>query len=104
MKNQIIADIRVIPIGTETPSVSHYVAGCLDIITQTENISYELTAMGTIVQGSLETVLALTKKLHESPFNMGAQRGVTISNIDDRRDKQITIEGKVQAVKQKSRW
>jgi uncharacterized protein YqgV (UPF0045/DUF77 family) len=36
--------------------------------------------------------------MHEVPFTMGAKRVSTTINIDDRRDKPQTIEGKVKAV------
>ncbi len=98
MKEQVIALVTVVPLGTATTSLSHYVAACLDTIKQAQDISYQLTAMGTIIQGSLERVLELVQKMHEVPFAMGAKRVVTTINIDDRRDKPTTIEGKVNAV------
>jgi uncharacterized protein (TIGR00106 family) len=100
MKEQIIAEITIVPLGTATTSLSRYVAACLDAIKQAPDISYQLTAMGTIVQGPLERVLELAQNMHEVPFAMGAKRVVTTINIDDRRDKSITIEGKVKAVSQ----
>ena len=98
MKGQVVAEIHVIPLGTATTSVSHYVAACLDIIKQAQDISYQVTAMGTIIQGSLERILELAQKMHEVPFTMGAKRVATTINIDDRRDKPTTIEDKVKAV------
>jgi uncharacterized protein (TIGR00106 family) len=102
MKGQVVAEIHVVPLGTATTSVSHYVAACLDIIKQAQDISYQVTAMGTIIQGSLERILELAQKMHEVPFTMGAKRVATTINIDDRRDKPTTIEGKVKAVLNKS--
>ena len=98
MKEQVIAEIHIIPLGTATTSVSHYIAACLNIVKQAQDVSYQLTAMGTIIQGPLERVLELMQEMHEIPFTMGAKRVVTAINIDDRRDKPITIEGKVKAV------
>ena len=98
MKGTVIAEIHVIPVGTETTSLSRYIAACINAVKQTQGISYQLTAMGTVIQGSLEKVMKLTRKIHEIPFTMGAKRVVTAINIDDRRDKQATIESKVKAV------
>ena len=98
MPQQVIAEISVIPLGTASASLSHYVAACVDILKQAPEVSYQLTAMGTIIQGPLERVLELAGKMHQAPFAQGAQRVVTTIKIDDRRDKPITIEGKVQAV------
>ena len=103
MSNSIIAELHIIPLGTATTSLSRYIAACLDIVKQAQDISYQLTAMGTIIQGPLERVLELAQKMHEVPFTLGAKRVVTIINIDDRRDKSATIESKVKAVTQASR-
>ena len=98
MKQQVIAEIKIIPLGTATSSLSHYIAACLDTVKKTQGISYQLTAMGTIIQGPLELVLGLAQKMHEVPFAMGAKRVVTTISIDDRRDKSATIDSKVKAV------
>jgi len=98
MKEQVIAEIHVYPFGTATTSLSRYIAACIDIVRQAQDISYQITAMGTIIQGPLERVLELAQKMHEVPFAMGVKRVVTSINIDDRRDKLITIDSKVKAV------
>ncbi len=54
--------------------------------------------MATVVQGPLERILELLQQMHEIPFTQGVKRVVTSISIDDRRDKQITMESKVQAV------
>ena len=100
MKEPVIAEIAIVPLGTATTSLSYYVAACLDTVKQAQDISYQLTAMGTIIQGPLERILELVQKMHEVPFTMGAKRVVTTISIDDRRDKPITMEGKVKAVSQ----
>ena len=98
MKEQVIAEIHIFPFGTATTSLSRYVAGCIDIVRQAQDITCQVTAMGTIIQGPLGRVLELAQKMHEVPFTMGVKRVVTSINIDDRRDKAITIESKVKAV------
>ncbi len=100
MKEPVIAEIHVIPIGTETTSLSRYITACVTTVKQAQDISYQLTAMGTIIQGPLERVLELAQEIHEVPFAMGAKRVVTTINIDDRRDKAATIESKIKAVTQ----
>jgi uncharacterized protein (TIGR00106 family) len=98
MKEQVIAELHVVPLGTETCSLSHYVAACLDVLKQAKDVTYQLTAMGTIVQGPLDRILELAREMHEVPFTMGARRVATTIYIDDRRDKLISIEGKIKAV------
>jgi uncharacterized protein (TIGR00106 family) len=96
-----IIDISVVPVGTGKPSVSEYVAGALKILQKEPDIRYELTAMNTIIEGDLEKLLALAQKMHRSAFDAGAKRVVTTIRIDERRDKPLTMEGKIQAVKEK---
>ncbi len=103
MPQQVIAEVSVIPLGTASAGLSHYVAACVDILKQAPDVSYQLTAMGTIIQGPLERVLELAGKMHQAPFSQGAQRVVTTIKIDDRRDKPLTIEGKVKAVVERMR-
>ena len=100
MKQQVIAEIQIVPVGTATTSLSNYIAGCLSIVKQAQDVSYQLTAMGTIIQGPLAQILDLAQKMHEVPFAMGAKRVLTTITIDDRRDKLATMESKVKAVSQ----
>lgn len=53
--------------------------------------------MATIVHGPLYRVLELAQEMHEIPFTMDVSRMLTSINIDDRRDKLITIASKVKA-------
>ena len=94
-------DISVVPVGTGKPSVSEYVAGAVKILQKEPDIRYELTAMNTIIEGELGKLLALAQKMHRSAFDAGAERVVTTMRIDERRDKPLTIEGKIKAVKEK---
>jgi uncharacterized protein (TIGR00106 family) len=92
-----IMEISVIPIGTESPSVSPFVAECVKIVAQ-QGLEYEVTSMGTEVEGELEELLNVAAQMHRAPFTKGAQRVVTTIKIDERRDKELKITGKKQAV------
>lgn len=98
MNEPVVAEISVVPLGTATTSVSRYVAACLKVLDGVPEVSYQLTAMGTIVQGPLARVLELAGRMHAAPFEIGVERVLTTIKIDDRRDKPVTIEGKVSAV------
>ena len=89
-----LVEISVIPLGTPTPSVSQYVARAVKVLEGEKDIKYELTAMGTIIEGDLERVLTLARKMHEAVFNAGVMRVVTTIKIDDRRDKASTMGSK----------
>lgn len=94
-----MVEVSVVPVGTGTPSVSKYVANALRVLQGEKEIKYELTAMGTIIEGDLEKLLTLVRKMHQSAFEAGAMRVVTTVKIDERRDKASTIASKVSAVK-----
>jgi uncharacterized protein (TIGR00106 family) len=94
-----VMEISIVPIG-KGPSISSYVADCIRVLKK-EKMSFELTAMGTNVEGSLKSLIAVAFKMHEVPFKKGAQRVVTTIKIDDRRDKKITLSGKKRAVQAK---
>ena len=96
-----IIELSVVPIGTATPSLSQYVARALQVVQSEPDINYELTAMGTIIEGDLERLLTLVRKMHQSAFDAGAVRVLTTVKIDDRRDKALGISSKVESVKKK---
>ena len=93
-----IVELSVVPVGTGTPSVSKYVAGAVRILQGEKDIKYELTAMGTIIEGDLEHLLTLVRKMHQSAFDAGVMRVVTTVKIDERRDKPSSMSGKVESV------
>ncbi|OKP79148.1 MULTISPECIES: MTH1187 family thiamine-binding protein [unclassified Paenibacillus] len=96
-----IGEVTVIPIGTGSTSLSSYVADMQRVLETVEGITYELTSMGTIIEGPLARILAAVEALHESPFTAGAQRVSTSLKIDDRRDKPSTSRSKLESVERK---
>jgi uncharacterized protein (TIGR00106 family) len=94
-----VVDVTVVPIGTGTTSLSPFVAACQRELQQHgEGLKYELTAMGTIIEGDLDLILAVIRRLHEVPFNHGAKRVSTVIRIDDRRNKTGSITQKIKSV------
>jgi uncharacterized protein (TIGR00106 family) len=92
-----IMEISVVPIGTQSPSVSPFVAECVKIVDQ-QGLKYEVTSMGTEVEGKVEELLSLAVQMHRVPFTKGAERVLTTIRIDERRDKEVRIAGKKEAV------
>ncbi len=92
-----ILEITIIPLGTGTTSASEFVAGAYRII-KDSGLKFELTPTATVIEGDIDRLFEIARKVHESPFNKGVKRVVTVIKIDDRRDKEITIEGKKQSV------
>lgn len=93
-----IVETSITPIGTGTPSVSKYVAKCHEVLKDFPEIKYQLTPMGTILEGDLSKILEVIAKMHEVPFDQGASRVSTLIKIDDRRDKEGTMDGKMESV------
>jgi uncharacterized protein (TIGR00106 family) len=59
--------------------------------------------MGTVLEGDLDKVLNTVRNMHESGFDKDVCRVLTIVTIDDRRDKEATMESKVKSVESKLR-
>jgi len=98
-----IVDVTVIPVGTETPSVSAYVADIHKVLKQYEDkgdIRFQLTPMNTIIEGELSKLFEVIQAMHEVPFEKGLARVCTNIRIDDRRDKERQMEDKVERIKQ----
>jgi uncharacterized protein (TIGR00106 family) len=96
----IVAELSVVPVGSGT-SVSGFVKAVLDVL-EKEGVKFELHAMGTVIEAEdLKTLLFAVEKAHEAVFAEGAKRVITTLRIDDRRDKEISIKSKINAVKQR---
>ena len=93
-----IAEVSVIPVGTGSPSVSRHVARAIGVLQHEKGVRYELTSMGTIIEGDLDSILQAVKKMHQATFDEGVVRVVTTIKIDDRRDKPLTPQGKIESV------
>jgi uncharacterized protein (TIGR00106 family) len=95
-----IVFVSIAPLGTATSSVSSYVAG-VERVLKDSGLKSQLTAMGTIIEGDIDAILPVLRRMHELPFAEGAVRVSTLIKIDDRRDKASSIEGKVRSVMEK---
>nr|WP_096201243.1 MTH1187 family thiamine-binding protein [Bacillus sp. FJAT-45350] len=102
VKRMAIVDITIIPIGTNTPSVSDYVADIHKVLeSYQDKITYRLTPMSTIIEGELPVLFEVIQAIHEAPFKAGVQRVATNIRIDDRRDKELKMDEKVATVEKK---
>jgi uncharacterized protein (TIGR00106 family) len=97
-----ICQVSVVPLGTKTTSLSPFVAQLTKRL-DTLPVKHQLTPMGTILEGSLDQIFEAIRAIHEVPFEHGAARVMTLINLDDRRDKKATAQGKVDSVLEKLR-
>lgn len=97
-----IMEISIVPIGTKNTSMSKFVASCEGALKKMRGIKGQLTAMGTIVEAdSLKKLFAVAQKMHQRALSQGVKRVLTNITIDDRLDKKISIEGKIESVRRK---
>ncbi len=92
-----IVEISVVPVGTGSPSVSHFVRAAVEVVKKS-GLKYELNPMGTCIEGNWDAIFSLIKEIHETLVTMGCSRLVTTIKIDDRRDKPVTMKEKVARV------
>lgn len=96
-----IVDVVVIPVGTEGPSVSKYIAEIQTKLKEFKEqgiIDYQLTPMNTLIEGDLKDLLHVVQVIHELPFDKGLDRVCTNIRIDDRRDKSRKMNDKLFSV------
>ena len=92
-----LMQISVIPLATQSTSLSPYIAA-LHRELQKSGTAFQLTDMGTIIEGDAASLLQLAARLHELPFAAGLKRVVTTLQLDDRRDKKVLIGDKTHPV------
>ena len=95
-----VVQVSVVPVGTSTASISHHVAHCLDVLEAT-GLTFRLTPMGTVIEGELGDILGAIARMHEGTFGSDVSRVLTTVIIDDRRDKPLTMAGKLEAVERR---
>ena len=96
-----VLEISIMPIGTDEASFSSYVTKACEIVDQ-RGLQYQVTPMSTMVEGSMEDLLAVVKDLHGLPFSSGVNRVITNVTIDERRDKAMDMNSMVEAAKLQS--
>jgi uncharacterized protein (TIGR00106 family) len=92
------ADLTVIALGNAETSASGYIAEIQRRLAAQDRVRYVLHAMGTSLEGTTEDILDLVKELSAVPFERGAPRVYTVLKLDDRRDREQTLEDKVASV------
>ena len=96
----IQAEISIYPLATKNTSVSFYIARAIETIQNMKEIKYEINPMGTTLESkSMDAILLASKEMTEAVHNLGINRVETIIKIDSRRDKDSSMQDKVDAIK-----
>ena len=97
MPGKVIAELTVVPLGTGSTSLSGYVR-VVEKVIEDSGLDHQLTPMGTCVQGELDNIFAVVRQCHEALAAEGCARISTHIKLDDRRDKDRTMQDKLDAV------
>ncbi|MGZ4268156.1 MAG: MTH1187 family thiamine-binding protein [Solirubrobacteraceae bacterium] len=92
------ADLTVIGLGRPDPSASRYIAEIQRRLAAQDRVRFQMHAMGTSLEGTTADILALVGELHAVPFDLGLPRVYTVLKLDERRDREQTLQDKVDAV------
>jgi uncharacterized protein (TIGR00106 family) len=93
----IISQLSISPVGKDV-SLSKYVKIALNVL-KMNNVKFEPNAMSTVIETkNIETLFKLVKKVHKTIIDFGAERVIIELKIDDRRDKNATIESKLNSI------
>lgn len=96
------AEISIIPLGTGSTSISEFVAEAEKVLLKYPGVKSKLTGMGTELEcDDMEVLFKVLKEMHQTPFTKGTKRVYSVIKIDDRRDKESTLETKVASVAEK---
>jgi uncharacterized protein (TIGR00106 family) len=92
------ADLTVIALGRPDASASAYIAEIQRRLAAQDRVKYVMHAMGTSLEGTTQDILAVVGELHAVPFELGVPRVYTVLKLDERRDREQTLEDKVASV------
>ncbi len=94
----VIVEFNIIPLGVGV-SVSKFLVPVLKEL-EKRKVKYEITPMCTIFEArNIDEALNIVRAAHEAIFKADVKRVVTTIRIDDRRDKEGSMEEKVKALK-----
>ena len=97
-KIMVIVEFNIIPLGVGI-SVSKFLAPALKELKK-RKVKYEITSMCTIFEArNMDEALNIVRAAHEAIFEADVKRAVTTIRIDDRRDKEGSMEEKVKSLK-----
>jgi uncharacterized protein (TIGR00106 family) len=94
----VLAQFSVYPLGEGT-SLSRFVKKGIQVIKES-GYKYEIGGLSTAVEvPDLDSLFHLVKKVHQAHLSEGSKRIIIDLKVDDRRDKEATIDTKRNAVK-----
>jgi uncharacterized protein (TIGR00106 family) len=93
----IITQFSIAPLGRGT-SISSYIKIVVEILKK-EHVKFQTNAMATVIETKdVTTVFNVIQKAHLAVVAAGAERIITEIKIDDRRDKEATMDSKLKSL------
>ena len=93
----ILAQLSVYPVG-EGRSLGKFVSKGIQVI-KDSGYTYSVGGLSTAIEvPDMDSLFALIKKVRKAHLDEGAKRIVIDLKIDDRRDKDATLESKINSV------
>jgi uncharacterized protein (TIGR00106 family) len=92
------ADITILPIGREGASVGDILVEVRKRLETQDKVRFEMHAMGTSLEGEAADIFSVAADLHSVPFAQGIPRVYTVLKVDQRTDREQTLQDKVQSV------
>ncbi len=97
----IVCELSVVPVGTKTASVSRYVVKAVNAL-EKEGFIAKNRAMATEFEAkNIEEACRGMQAVHKAVLEEGAMRLVTFLKVDERRDKEQNLNGKIKSVNEK---
>ena len=95
----VTAEISLYPVGTDSTSLSFYIVKSIESIQDMDNLSHQVTPMGTILESNdLGKIFEATKTMSETIHRLGVKRIEIILKIDSRTDKSQTANQKMESL------
>ena len=95
-----IVAVSISPVGAGA-SVSAHVAAALAVLRDQDRVRWRLDPMFTTLEGDVEEIFALVRRMQEAVFAAGAVRVGTVIKMDERRDRDVRMEDKVRTIEKR---
>lgn len=77
------------------------IAGLRRYLEAQDRVEFRMGGMGTSLEGDIDDIFAVCAELHKIPLREGAPRVYTVIKIDQRTDKEQSLDDKVASVEAK---
>jgi uncharacterized protein (TIGR00106 family) len=81
--------------------VSRWVAEAIRVVREQNVVAYRLDPMFTTLEGDVDEIFALIRRMQEAVFTAGAVRVGTVIKMDDRRDRTASMDDKLRSIEEK---